>query len=250
MSYLSSARQILSRVGRAELALLVGVLVLAGFLGGFIALSSEVMEGDTRRFDEAILVFLRTPGDLSDPIGPIWVELMMKDITSLGGTTVLTILTMAAAGYALVRGRRRMALFIILAVAGGSLLSNSLKLLFSRPRPDLVGHGVDVFTMSFPSGHAMLSAVTYLTLGTMLARMDATLSGRTYIMCLATFLTVVVGTSRVYLGVHYPTDVLAGWALGAAWAILCLGAAWLLERRLGRDALGENRMGDGSDLSI
>ena len=104
--------------------------------------------------------------------------------------------------------------------------------------------------MSFPSGHAMLSAVTYLTLGTMLARMDATLSGRTYIMCLATFLTVVVGTSRVYLGVHYPTDVLAGWALGAAWAILCLGAAWLLERRLGRDALGENRMGDGSDLSI
>jgi undecaprenyl-diphosphatase len=243
MTYPSAARRILSRVWRTEFAMLLAMVLVAGIVGAFIALASEVVEGDTRRFDEAILVALRTPGDLADPIGPFWVELMMKDITSLGGTTVLTILTIAAGGYAMVKGRRRMAIFIILAVAGGAALSNSLKLLFSRPRPDLVGHGVDVFTMSFPSGHAMLSAVTYLTLGTMLARMDATLSGRTYIMCLATFLTIVIGASRVYLGVHYPTDVLAGWVLGAAWAILCLLAAWLMERR-------QNGRGDASEQSF
>jgi undecaprenyl-diphosphatase len=239
----SALRRILSRVWRTEFAVLLAIILVAGIVGAFIALASEVMEGDTRRFDEAILVALRTPGDLADPIGPLWVELMMKDITSLGGTTVLTILTVATAGYALVKGRPRMAIFILLAVAGGTALSNALKLLFSRPRPDLVGHGVDVFTMSFPSGHAMLSAVTYLTLGTMLARMDASLSGRAYIMGLATFLTFVIGTSRVYLGVHYPTDVLAGWALGAAWAILCLLTAWLLERR-------QKWRGEGPEQSV
>jgi undecaprenyl-diphosphatase len=231
MSQWLSLDTLRSRLDRAELAILAAILLVAGALGGFLALASEVVEGETGGFDEAILMALREPGDLANAVGPLWVELMMKDVTSLGGTTVLTILTLAAAGYALVKGRSRMALFIAASVAGGTALGHSLKLVFARPRPELVSHGVDVFTMSFPSGHAMLSAVTYLTLGTLLARLDMTIAGRAYIMALATFLTVSVGVSRVYLGVHYPTDVLAGWALGAAWAILCLLLAWLMERR-------------------
>jgi undecaprenyl-diphosphatase len=111
------------------------------------------------------------------------------------------------------------------------LLSTLLKMGFDRPRPDLVPHGALVYTASFPSGHATLSAVVYLTLGALLARVQPRLVLKLYLLGLAILLTVMVGVSRVYLGVHWPTDVLAGWAVGAAWALLCWATALWLQRR-------------------
>jgi len=204
----------------------IGVLLL-----GFIELADEVGDGDTRGFDEAAIRILRSPADLSDPIGPWWIEMMFKDITALGGTAVLGLVTLFAIGYLLLSGKRANALLVVVAVVGGVLLSHFLKLGFNRPRPELVARLVEIRTLSFPSGHAMQSAVTYLTLGALLARVQGGRSTRAYLMAVAVILTLLIGLSRVYLGVHWPTDVLAGWCVGAAWALLCWVVARALDRR-------------------
>jgi undecaprenyl-diphosphatase len=203
-----------------------GVLILA-----FAHLADEVMEGETRHIDESVLLALRNPADLADPIGPQWVEQVVKDTTSLGSVTVLTLITLGTVIYLLMAKKRPAALLVLLSVGGGTLLSTLLKSAFNRPRPELVAHIVDVSTASFPSGHAMLSAVTYLTLGALLARTEPNLRLKTFILGAAIFLTVAIGLSRLYLGVHYPSDVLAGWTLGAGWALLCLTAANLYLRK-------------------
>jgi undecaprenyl-diphosphatase len=218
-------------LSRVELSTLVGLGVLAGAMFAFIKLADEVVDGDTNHFDEAVLRLLRTQTDLSDPIGPWWIEVMFRDLTTLGGTTVLTLITIAAIGYLLVERKRAAALLILLSVIGGVIVSHSLKNAFGRPRPELVAHLVDVNTLSFPSGHAMLSAVTFLTIGVLLARVQSHLRTRVYLVSVAIVLTVLIGVSRVYLGVHFPTDVLAGWSAGAAWAMFCYSMAKRLQQR-------------------
>ena len=224
-------RRLWARVRALELSVLIAVLVLAGALWGFLALADEVAEGGTGRFDRAILLALRNPQDPADPIGPRWFEEMARDVTALGSTVVLTLITLAAIGFLLMLRRRAAALLVAVSVGGGVLLSNLLKFGFARPRPELVPHAVKVYTASFPSGHSMLSAVTYLTLGALLARVQPRRRLKLYLLALAVLLTVLVGASRVYLGVHWPTDVLAGWCMGAAWAMLCWLAARWLQRR-------------------
>jgi undecaprenyl-diphosphatase len=190
-----------------------------------------VREDETRAFDEAVLRALRNPVDPRDPIGPWWLEAMFRDITALGGTTVLTLITLCAIGYLLIDGKRAAALLVLASVGGGTLVSTLLKDLFARPRPELVAHLVEVRSLSFPSGHAMLSAVTFLTLGALLARVQERRRLKVYLLGVACMLTLLIGASRVYLGVHWPTDVLAGWCAGAAWALLCWLAALWLQRR-------------------
>ncbi|MGE0210435.1 MAG: phosphatase PAP2 family protein [Parvibaculaceae bacterium] len=219
------------RMGWRELAVLVAVLTPAGLLYVFLQIVDEVREGETVRFDEAVLLALRNPADTSDPIGPRWLEIAMRDFTSLGSTTVLAFVTLAVTGYLIMAGKRGAALLVVLSAVGGTVLSNLFKAIFDRPRPDIVAHIVETSTASFPSGHAMLSAVIYLTLGALLARVEKSAALKTYFLGLAVFLTLAIGASRVYLGVHYPTDVLAGWSLGATWAMLCWGIAWQLQRR-------------------
>ncbi|MEC7762626.1 MAG: phosphatase PAP2 family protein [Pseudomonadota bacterium] len=216
---------------KVESLTIVVILLVAGALWAFIALAAEMIEGDLHAFDEAILMALREPGDLNNPIGGPQVETAMRDLTALGGITVLTLLTLSVIAYLLLRRKRTSALFLLVAVVGGQLLSHGFKTLFSRPRPDLVPHGVDVATASFPSGHSMMAAVTYLTLAVMLARMDSHTRVKVFLICVATVLAMAVGVSRVYLGVHWPSDVLAGWTLGAAWALLVWLVARWLERR-------------------
>ncbi len=189
------------------------------------------MEGDTHAFDHAVLLALRDPADPSDPIGPWWVELAARDVTSLGSMVVLIYATAAVLGYLALSGRRAAAALVLVAVSGGMALSSLLKIGFDRPRPDLVPHAVEVSTASFPSGHAMLSAVTYLTLGALLARVQPSRRLKAFLLGLAVTLTILVGASRVYLGVHWPSDVLAGWCVGAAWASLCWFVALQLQRR-------------------
>ena len=219
---------LLARV-RRELGSLIALAVAAGGVFAFLRIAGEMREGDTRAFDSAILLALRNPADLSDPIGPRWLEIAMRDVTSLGSVTVLTMVTIAAVAYLLIDGRRGAALLVAVAVGGGTILSTLLKLGFERPRPDLVSHLVDVTDMSFPSGHAMLSAVAYLTLGALLARTAARRRQKVFVVVVAILLTILVGSSRVYLGVHWPTDVLAGWALGAGWSMACWAVANALQ---------------------
>jgi undecaprenyl-diphosphatase len=217
--------------GNAELGtLLIFGLVVSG-VWAFAQLAEEVSEGDTQSLDEHLLLLLRTPADPATPIGPTWVQELMRDLTALGGTAILTLTTFAVAGFFLLRGKRGTMLYLLVAVGGGLLLSTLAKEFFARPRPDLVPHGSFVHTASFPSGHSMLSAVTYLTLGVLVARALPQRRLKIYVLTLAGLVTVLVGVSRVYLGVHWPSDVLAGWLAGLAWACLCmLGARWLARR--------------------
>ena len=215
----------------AELAPFAVFALIAALLLGFGKIASVISSGSTYSFDEKLLVALRNPADLADPIGPAWLENVMRDITSLGSFTFVVITTLAVIGYLAIDGKRAAALFVLVATAGGIVLSELLKALFARPRPDLVAHLVDVQSMSFPSGHAMLSAVTFLTLGALLAREQGRGPLKIYLISIAILLTLAVGASRVYLGVHWPTDVLAGWCAGASWAMGCwLVARWLQDR--------------------
>ena len=208
----------------------IGLIVFALMTGGifaFLTLTGEVLEGDTRAFDEEILLALRRTTDLAIPIGPSWLAHAVGDITALGGITVLSLMTILAVVYLLLARQRAIAVFMFVSIVGGWLVSSALKLGVARPRPDIVPHLVEVHDMSFPSGHAMLSAVTYLTLAALLSRAEQYRATRIFLMAAGIFLTLIIGLSRLYLGVHYPTDVLGGWCAGAVWAAGC----WLLARR-------------------
>jgi undecaprenyl-diphosphatase len=206
---------------RPEVWTLTAVFAIAGLVLVFGHIAEEVIDGDATKFDQTILLFFRSANDLSDPVGPPWVEEMARDITALGSYALLGIVVCAVVIYLLMAHQRAAASWILAAVLGGVLLSNVLKLVYERPRPDIVPHAARVFTTSFPSGHATLSAITYLTLGTLLASLHRSLRFKVYFLSLAILLTIAVGISRIYLGVHYPTDVLAGWCVGAAWGAFC-----------------------------
>jgi Membrane-associated phospholipid phosphatase len=220
-----------SRLGRHELTLLVGVAVSAGLILSFALLAGEVIEGETAAFDRAVLLALRVAGDPETPLGPLWLQNAARDITALGSTVVLSLITAVMLGFLVLTGKRGAALLVLLAVGGGMLLSSLLKNQIGRARPDLVPHGDIVFTASFPSGHSLLSAVVYLTLGAMLARVVEGRRLKAYVLVVAIGLTLLIGCSRVYLGVHWPTDVLAGWCVGAGWASLFWLVALWLQRR-------------------
>lgn len=211
--------------------MLAAITLAAASLVLFGQLADEVIEGETRAFDTTVLLALRSTADPSDPIGPGWLEDQMRDLTALGSLGLLTLMSLAVVGFLILQGKRRTAVLVVAAVGGGMLVSMLTKLGFDRPRPDLVPHAMQVYTASFPSSHAMMAAVTYLTLGALLARAQPRLRLKLYLIALAATLTVLVGLSRVYLGVHWPTDVLAGWTLGAAWALACWAIALWLQAR-------------------
>lgn len=228
-------RRLLTWLGAREIETLAALLLAAGAVWLFVEVADEVLDGETVTVDERLLLALRSPADSNDPLGPPWAEEIARDITGLGGVGILTLLTLASAGFLALQRRVHLALYLLAAVASGTLVSTLLKAGFDRPRPDLVAHGQTLYTSSFPSGHSMISAVVYLTLGALLANGQTNLGMRLYLIGLAVFLAVIVGSSRVYLGVHWPTDVLAGWSAGSAWALLC----WALAERLRRQGAVE-----------
>jgi undecaprenyl-diphosphatase len=228
---MTPAARLWFRLRLNEIGPLVSLAGCGFFAWAFVAVADEVREGETHALDSRLLLALRDPQDPANPLGPTWLEESARDITGLGGHAILTLMTLAAVIYLLMAGKRGAAVLVVAAIAGGMLLSTGLKLGFERPRPDLVPHATRVYTASFPSGHAMLSAITYLTLGALLTRVQKRRRIRAFIMGLAVALTLLVGISRVYLGVHWPSDVLAGWSVGAAWASLCWFVALQLQRR-------------------
>ena len=223
---------------KQELETLLAVLLFAGLTLIFGLIANEITEGETHAFDNAVILAMRNPANHADPIGPQSLEIAARDVTSLGGQTILTMVTAATVGFLLLSGARRAALLVIVAVTGGMGLVEVLKQTFGRVRPDFVAQSVYELSRSFPSGHSTLSAVTYLTLGALLARVQTRRVLKMYILGLAVVVTMLVGLSRVYLGVHWPTDVLAGWCLGASWATVC----WFVEARLQRTGQVERTM--------
>lgn len=205
---------------------IVGVWTLAELAG-------SVTEGSTRNLDRYLLLLLRTPGDHADPVGPAWVGEVVRDLTAIGGVAVLTLTTLAVVGFFLLQRKYATTLYLLVSVGGGLLISSAAKRFFDRPRPDLVPYDSFVHTASFPSGHSMMAAVTYLTLGVLVARNLSQTRLKIYVLILAVSAALLVGISRVYLGVHWPTDVLAGWLAGAIWATVCMLGARYLARRGG-----------------
>lgn len=229
--WLDATRTWLVRAGLLEAAVLISLLLIGGSLWGFVELGSAVLEEGRIRFDETVLLALRQPGNPAIPLGPPWMPQVMQDLTALGGAAVLTLLSLSVVGFLLLERKGRIALLVVASIAGGLLLAGALKSGFHRPRPSVVPHLTTETTTSFPSGHSMLSAVTYLTLGTLLARHYRDHRLKIFFLAAAVGISFLVGLSRVYLGVHYPTDVLAGWCAGTAWALLCdLVARWLQRR--------------------
>jgi undecaprenyl-diphosphatase len=222
----------LRRLERRELMWLFVGLGACVLLFVFVSLAGEVTEGDTQAFDNRILQALRDPNDPSRPIGPPWVESSLLDLTAVGGPTVLFLVVLAVVGFLILQTRYRTALFVVLTTITGELINTALKQLFNRARPTIVPHLRDVFSSSFPSGHAMESAIVYLTLGAMLMRASESRLTKLYCLGMAVLLTMLVGVSRVYLGVHYPTDVVGGWIIGFAWASIC----WLVAQRFEESA--------------
>jgi undecaprenyl-diphosphatase len=226
-----AAARIAARAQSTEKHVIAALLATVFGIYVFAEIADEAMEGGAHAFDTWLLLAFRSSTDLADPIGPPWFEAVVRDCTALGSPVVLAILTIGVTGFLLATSRRRAAVTILLSVLGGMVLSESLKLGFARPRPDVVPHGMQAYSQSFPSGHAMMSATVYLTLGMLLARTESSRRAKLFSLAYGALLAVIVGLSRIYLGVHWPTDVLAGWAGGAAWALTMWLVMYWLQRR-------------------
>ena len=214
-----------------DLRLLAVLVALLTGLWLFAELADEVLEGDSMAFDNRVLAALRDPSRGGAPRGPWWLPDAARDVTALGGHAVLGFVVVAVAGFLLLQRKNHLAMLVVAAGGGGMVVNDLLKAWFGRERPDLVTHGVEVHSLSFPSGHAMVSAAVYLSLAVLVARIVPRPAARAYVVLLGLALTLAVGATRIYLGVHYPTDVLAGWLAGALWALLCGGVAVALQRR-------------------
>ena len=206
-----------------RLVLIVGLCSVAA-LAMFASLAAEVLEGDVFALDQLILMAFRDPHNLDLALGPRWLQESARDITALGGFTVLTLVSLVATLLLALHRRRREALIFAATVIGAQAISAIAKIVIDRPRPILVPHHDLVYATSFPSGHALMTPVVYLTLATIIASGETRPHLKAILPICAALVIVAVGISRVYLGVHWPTDVLAGWLLGLAIA-LCASIA-------------------------
>jgi len=212
---------------RMETRLFLAIVVLTV---GFLALTFVVdmaEDGVAGSFDRAVLLALQTSTEISDPIGPRWVEEIARDLTSLGSYSVMLLIVAGVLGYLLLIRRRAAAVFVLASIGGGIVLSNVLKHFFQRARPDIAPHAAEVFSTSFPSAHA-------LTLAVVVARFVLARLQRLYAIGIAIGITIIVGLTRMYLGVHWPTDIAAGWCVGAAWALACWYIATKLQAKAAR----------------
>jgi undecaprenyl-diphosphatase len=217
--------------GLTEVRILLIILYLLAGILIFISIADVVVEGKSQNFDNYILKSLRETNDVSLPVFPEPVTTAMKDITSLGSGTIIVLFTLIVIGYLLLQKKYYPLWLVLIATIGGALLVWGLKEFIGRTRPTVVTHLLEEKSLSFPSGHSMMSAIVYLTQAALLSRLEKNRRVKIYIISVALLLTLLIGISRVYLGVHYPTDVLAGWVAGISWALLCWYAASFLNRK-------------------
>lgn len=207
----------------------LGTLFFALVLG-FIRIADRVRQGPLS-IDERILLSLREPSDLAAGIGGEHFQGMVRDVTSLGSGTLTVLFTVGLLGYLLLTKRPAAALYVVIAVIGCWLLNDLLKDFFARERPTIVPHLMGASDPSFPSGHTMISATFYPTIAELFGRLVQRRRLRFYLLGLGVFVAALVGFTRIYLGVHYPTDVVAGLCLGFSWALLIGIVGRLLQRR-------------------
>lgn len=215
---------------RVDSKLVFAMAALAISLLGFVEVVDMVSDPGTPSIDERALRAMRADGE-RDPVGPGWLEQLAIDVSALGSGGVTGVITLAVIGYVLLERKPRMAALIVVCVTGVWALMFALKGVYARERPEMVVAMAEARGMSFPSGHAMVSAALYTTLAVLLARIVRRLRVKLYLVALALALAALVGLTRVYLGVHYPTDVLGGWSVGFGWALACGIVARLLQRR-------------------
>jgi len=227
----SSFRNLIKEFATKEIKILLVLLTFFLSLFVFINVGMLVTNGTTKQFDESIIKYFRVEGNNSEPTGPYFLTESMRDITSLGGETIITIITIFVVGFLYFQKRYNTMWLLLVATIGGILISLGLKEFYGRARPDISYRLISVTPLSFPSGHSMMSAIVYLTQAAIIARIQKNKKIRIYILSAALFLVFIIGFSRVYLGVHYPTDVIGGWTVGLAWASFCWLVAWYLQKR-------------------
>jgi len=219
------------RIARTEIAALSALFVVTAGLAVFADLAGDMREGEGQAFDHTILSALRPHADLSDAWGPRWLEKAAVDLTALGSIAVLTLFATIVILFLVLQRKRLSALLLLIGLGGGVLLSEGLKSVFERDRPPPAYQAVETINASFPSGHALLSAVFYLSIAVMLTRAFPRRRVKAYVLGVGILLTLIVGLTRIYLGAHWATDVLAGWSVGAAWAMTLWLIAYAVQRR-------------------
>lgn len=220
------------RVARQEVVAVAGFLILALSVASFLRLADTMEPSGGQGYDWKILQWLRPyADDPSRPVGPWWLHEAAVDITSLGGISVLGLFALIAIGLLIMLGKRLSALILVFGLAGGVMLSEGLKAVFDRLRPPELYQAVDTLNASFPSGHALLATTFYLSLGVMLTRAFPRRHLKAYAMGSAILISLLIGLTRIYLGAHWASDVLGGWSVGAAFAMVLWLFAYVIERR-------------------
>ncbi|HRJ62899.1 phosphatase PAP2 family protein [Brevundimonas sp. UBA2416] len=217
------------RIARTEIAAVTALFVVALGVMTFVEVADDMTEADGQAFDQAVLTWMQPVA--GEPRGPWWLQEAAADLTSLGGISVLGLFAVIAITFLLIQRKRLSALLLVLGLAGGVALSEGLKALFERERPPAAFQAVETLNASFPSGHALLSTVFYLTLGVMLTRAFPRAHLKAFVLGAAMTVALLIGLTRVYLGAHWASDVFAGWCAGAAWAMALWLAAYAIGRR-------------------
>jgi undecaprenyl-diphosphatase len=220
------------RVARTEIGAVAALLAAALAVLTFAEVADDMGEADGQAFDQAVLAAVRPyADDLGRPWGPPWLKEAAADLTSLGGISVLALFALIAVGFLLIMKKRLSALLLVVGLAGGVALSEGLKALFGRERPPAAFQAVETLNASFPSGHALLATVFYLTLGVMLTRAFPRKRLKAYVLGCAVLIVLLIGLTRIYLAAHWASDVFAGWSVGAAWSMALWLVAYAAERR-------------------
>lgn len=202
------------QAGMVVLVLAIGVFLLA-----FREIAEAVGAGGARAFDHAIYQDVRPHASPEKSLAAAWANIAANDFSAMGSVSVLAFIVVMVCGLFLCLHRRVEAVVLLVASGGGLALTNFLKDVFHQDRPPLSPEMAAGLNASFPSGHAMLSATVYLTLGALIGHFAERRLIRLYVLGVAILLTLMIGTSRIYLGLHWTTDVLGGWCVGAAWAL-------------------------------
>jgi len=220
-------KRYLTRVKGLEIRVLLIWFSIVGALWAFLALGNEIGEGETGALDRQLIGLLRTSSNGGGAIGPLWFKESMRDVTALGSFTFLSLMTIAVVLSLLLHRKRREGIITAVTAISSQASIEILKFLYERPRPAQILLQPLASTDSFPSGHTTESTTIFLTVATVIASLEVNDGTKFLAYAIAIFAMLAVGFSRVYLGMHWPTDVLGGWVLGTAWAL----AAWTALRR-------------------
>jgi undecaprenyl-diphosphatase len=193
----------------------------------FVLLGGEVLEGDTGHFDAALLDRAQALRHAYPGMVPV-----MRDFSGLGSTAVLTLVTVLTVAYLLLVVQPRTAALVTVSMVCGAVLVTCFKTAYGRWRPGAAYAAYAVDGPSFPSGHAGMSAIAFLTIGALVAATRTRVAERAFFVSAGLLLSLLVGISRVVLGVHWGTDVIGGWAFGTGWALtwLLIDRVWMNRR--------------------